>query len=155
MKSMAQLRIFSSSSKSSWLTKCDLISSRENEILNHNEEHNVFFDHLVSLVAESIAQIPVSGEFMTEILKSENLRRKSCTNNKKIEKKTIFSFTIEVADFDGSGGHHHSLHHQALWEPKCTNNSTEGTEIALWSRRRPWKRPSVRVAQVHEISRNI
>jgi FPC/CPF motif-containing protein YcgG len=39
-----------------------LFSSSENEIFNHNEEHNNFFDHLMSLVAESIAQIPVSGE---------------------------------------------------------------------------------------------
>lgn len=36
---------------------------REQELFNHNEEFNVFFDHLIALVAESIAQIPVSGKF--------------------------------------------------------------------------------------------
>lgn len=37
---------------------------REQELFNHNEEFNVFFDHLIALVAESIAQIPVSGKFL-------------------------------------------------------------------------------------------
>jgi hypothetical protein len=32
---------------------------RETELFNHNDEYNVFFDHLIALVAESIAQIPV------------------------------------------------------------------------------------------------
>lgn len=49
------------------MTNLALYSSRENEIFNHNEEHNIFFDHLISLVAESIAQIPVSGEFKSTI----------------------------------------------------------------------------------------
>lgn len=40
-----------------------LFLGREQELFNHHEEYNVFFDHLIALVAESIAQIPVSGEF--------------------------------------------------------------------------------------------
>jgi hypothetical protein len=38
------------------------LPSRENEVFNHSEDYNVFFDHVIALVAESVAQIPVSGE---------------------------------------------------------------------------------------------
>lgn len=41
-----------------------LLFYREQELFNHNEEYNVFFDHLVALVAESISQIPVSGKIL-------------------------------------------------------------------------------------------
>lgn len=40
---------------------------REYELFNHNEEYNLFFDHLVALVAESIAQIPVSGNLIPKM----------------------------------------------------------------------------------------
>lgn len=39
-------------------------NSREHEILNHNEEYNTFFDHLMALLAESIATIPIAGKII-------------------------------------------------------------------------------------------
>lgn len=65
-----------------------LNSFRENEIFNHNEEYNVFFDNLISLVAESIAQIPVAGEILLIFTTSENLT----TQNAKITTTKMFYF---------------------------------------------------------------
>lgn len=105
----------------------------------------------MSLVAESIAQIPISGKaeaILNEIPKI--LRRRLTTT-----KFSIFSLPVEVVSAVGSDSAHYSLRRQTLRKSQCTDHSPQSIEVPLRSQRQLGKCPSLCINQIHEISRKF